>query len=67
MAGSGSNSSDESENESQVEQRVQPQVEEGGSVCRVVIPGKYEPYKFCGMSQAWANPGNSSQPICKYG
>ena len=47
MAGSGLNSSDESENESQVEQRVQPQVEEGGSVCRVVIPGKYEPSHMC--------------------
>ena len=41
MAGSGSNTYDESENESQVEERVQPQVEEGGSVCRVVIPGRF--------------------------
>ena len=40
MPGSASSSSDESENDSQQVERVQPLVEEGGAVCRVVIPGK---------------------------
>jgi len=40
MPESGSSSSGESENDSQQVERVQPLVEEGGAVCRVVIPGK---------------------------
>jgi len=40
MPESGSSSSEESGNDSQQVERVQPLVEEGGAVCRVVIPGK---------------------------
>ncbi len=40
MSDNDSGSSDESENGSQPVERVQTQVEEGGSVCRIVIPGK---------------------------
>jgi hypothetical protein len=46
MSDNDSGSSDESENGSQPVERVQTQVEEGGSVCRIVIPGKTQYYSY---------------------